>query len=57
MKLVDISEDFVQLKDDERATKEDVRLADGDLGIDIQRSFQNGEGLMVRSHPDLIKHQ
>jgi len=44
---VDITVDFLTLMTPDGSTKEDIRLPEGDLGIQIQSEFESGKELLV----------
>ncbi|KAF3700996.1 Eukaryotic translation initiation factor 5A-1 [Channa argus] len=44
--VIDVSEGFLSLMDDNGETREDLRVPEGDLGKDIEMKFNSGEQFM-----------
>lgn len=47
MKIIDVSDGFLALMDDNGETREDLKVPDGDLGKEIEKKFGGGEQFMV----------
>uniref|UniRef100_H3CMF9 Eukaryotic translation initiation factor 5A n=1 Tax=Tetraodon nigroviridis TaxID=99883 RepID=H3CMF9_TETNG len=45
--LVDVTDGFVHLMDDDGSIREDLKLPESELGKDIKTKFDNGEELML----------
>lgn len=45
--LCDITDGFLELMDDNGATKSDLKLPDNDTGKEIQQKFDDGDSLVV----------
>ncbi|XP_070698215.1 eukaryotic translation initiation factor 5A-2 [Pempheris klunzingeri] len=45
--VIDISDGFLSLMDDNGETREDLRVPEGDMGKEIEKKFNNGEQFMV----------
>ncbi|KAK2826510.1 hypothetical protein Q5P01_020724 [Channa striata] len=45
--VIDVSDGFLSLMDDNGETREDLRVPEGDLGKDIETRFNSGEQFMV----------
>lgn len=59
IKVVNETEGYLHLMDDDGNIREDLKLPEGDLGKEIREKLENDHEFMVRliySPPDLIKH-
>ncbi|XP_053191040.1 eukaryotic translation initiation factor 5A-1-like [Scomber japonicus] len=45
--VIDVTEGFLTLIDDNGQTREDLRVPTGDVGKDIEKKFSDGESFMV----------
>lgn len=45
--MIDVSDGFLSLMDDNGETREDLKVPDGDLGKEIEKKFSDGEQFMV----------
>ncbi|KAM8916961.1 eukaryotic translation initiation factor 5A-1-like isoform 2-T2 [Spinachia spinachia] len=45
--VIDVADGFLSLMDDGGATREDLKLPEGDIGKEIEKKFDNGDNFMV----------
>ncbi|MEQ2225837.1 hypothetical protein ILYODFUR_021561, partial [Ilyodon furcidens] len=45
--VIDVSDGFLALMDDNGETREDLKVPDGDLGKEIEKKYSGGEQFMV----------